>query len=166
MVKAEDCSFCKIQLLREKNGVLASQLKQYFFFEVCKFAVSECTRSPKNTNCKTVSSGLDPTARDATLKIIWMQTNEADIPSMDGLICQHVDLKRIKKIGEGTFGEAYKGNNVVLKIVPMDGATLVNGEIQKRAEEIYAEASVALTLNLLRDFSGTLYQTYPPKVKL
>ena len=75
---------------------------------------------------------------------------------MDNLICQHVDLKRIKKIGEGTFGEAYKGNNVVLKIVPMDGATLVNGEIQKRAEEIYAEASVALTLNLLRDFSGIL----------
>ena len=83
-----------------------------------------------------------------------MQIDEANLPSMDDLISQHVDLSKVKKIGEGTFGEAFKSGDVVLKIVPMDGATLVNGETQKRAEEIFAEVSVALTLNQLRSPIG------------
>lgn len=35
------------------------------------------------------------------------------------------------KVGEGTFGEAFKVNNYVCKIVPFDGDFRVNGEIQK-----------------------------------
>jgi serine/threonine-protein kinase haspin len=38
---------------------------------------------------------------------------------------------------------------VVLKLVPMEGDTLVNGEPQKRADEILAEVSVTLTLSRL-----------------
>ena len=49
----------------------------------------------------------------------------------------------------GTFGEAFKAGGVVLKIVPMEGAVLVNGEPQKRADEILAEVSVTLTLSRL-----------------
>ena len=37
---------------------------------------------------------------------------------------------QVRKIGEGTFGEAFKAGRVVLKIVPMEGAVLVNGEAQ------------------------------------
>lgn len=37
----------------------------------------------------------------------------------------------------------------MLKLVPMEGATLVNGEPQKRADEILAEVSVTLTLSRL-----------------
>lgn len=41
------------------------------------------------------------------------------------------DLREIKKLGEGTFGEAFKGDGNVFKIVPMDGRFQVNGETQK-----------------------------------
>lgn len=125
---------------------------------------------------------------------------------MDELLGRHVDLKKVRKIGEGapvactthaaqphaarlpahaaaccaarrrrrrrhrlampcrrlptsacappaplagTFGEAFKAGGVVLKIVPMEGGVLVNGEPQKRADEILAEVSVTLTLSRL-----------------
>ena len=40
---------------------------------------------------------------------------------------------------------------VVFKIVPLEGALLVNGETQKRSEEILAEVAIALTLSRLRE---------------
>lgn len=69
---------------------------------------------------------------------------------MEGLLGQHVDLRQVQKIGEGTFGEAFRGGSVVFKIVPMEGDLLVNGEHQKRASNILAEVVVALTLSELR----------------
>ena len=77
-------------------------------------------------------------------------TGASSLPSMDELLGRHVDLSKVKKIGEGTFGEAYKAGTVVLKIVPMEGSVLVNGEPQKRAEEILAEVAITLTLSGLR----------------
>ena len=73
---------------------------------------------------------------------------------MDELLGRHVDLSKVKKIGEGTFGEAFKAGNLVLKIVPMEGRLLVNGEAQKRAEEILAEVAITLTLSGLRQSSN------------
>ena len=40
---------------------------------------------------------------------------------------------------------------VVFKIVPLEGSLAVNGETQKRSEEILAEVVIALTLSRLRD---------------
>ncbi len=40
---------------------------------------------------------------------------------------------------------------MVFKIVPLEGDLLVNGETQKRSEEILAEVAIALTLSRLRD---------------
>lgn len=37
----------------------------------------------------------------------------------------------IIKIGEGTFGEAFKAGDYVCKVVPIDGDLRVNGEVQK-----------------------------------
>lgn len=37
----------------------------------------------------------------------------------------------VVKIGEGTYGEAFKVDNYVCKIVPFDGDFRVNGEVQK-----------------------------------
>ena len=56
----------------------------------------------------------------------------------------------VRKIGEGTYGEAFKGDGVVLKIVPMGGERLVNGEPQMGPGQIRAEAVVAKRLAQLR----------------
>lgn len=55
------------------------------------------------------------------------------------------------KIGEGTFGEAFKASGLVFKIVPMEGSQPVNGCSQKAAADILAEGVIALTLSKLRD---------------
>ena len=55
----------------------------------------------------------------------FTQVESSELPDMDTLLQRYVDLKEIKKIGEGTFGEAFKAGKTVLKIVPMEGSTLV-----------------------------------------
>ncbi|EIE19929.1 hypothetical protein COCSUDRAFT_54502 [Coccomyxa subellipsoidea C-169] len=78
---------------------------------------------------------------------------------MEALLGRHVDLAAVTKIGEGTFGEAFRASDgVVLKIVPMEGDALVNGEPQKRAAEILAEAAVSLTLSQLHPDPGVTAQ--------
>ena len=73
---------------------------------------------------------------------------------MSSLLEQHVSLKSIRKIGEGTFGEAFKAEDLVFKIVPLEGDLIVNGETQKRSEEISAEAAISFTLSNLRCNTG------------
>lgn len=41
------------------------------------------------------------------------------------------DISDVKKIGEGAYGEVFKANDNICKIVPIDGDSLVNGETQK-----------------------------------
>ncbi|KAH1195806.1 hypothetical protein AAZX31_19G212100 [Glycine max] len=60
----------------------------------------------------------------------------------------------IVKVGEGTYGEAFKINNYVCKIVPFDGEFRVNGEVQKRSEELLEEVLLCKTLNQLRGKDG------------
>lgn len=50
----------------------------------------------------------------------------SSLPSMEDLLGENVDVQNARKIGEGTFGEAFKVGNVVLKIVPMNGESLVS----------------------------------------
>jgi len=45
---------------------------------------------------------------------------------MEQMLGQHVKLKTVKKIGEGTFAEAFKGSSMVFKIMPMEGKLLVS----------------------------------------
>ncbi|KAL3689692.1 hypothetical protein R1sor_016001 [Riccia sorocarpa] len=70
--------------------------------------------------------------------------------SLREAISSFCDISSIVKLGEGTFGEAFKGNGCVVKIVPMDGDILVNGEVQKTAAEIYSEVILTNTLTRLR----------------
>ncbi|XP_052163436.1 serine/threonine-protein kinase haspin homolog [Oryza glaberrima] len=60
----------------------------------------------------------------------------------------------IVKLGEGTFGEAFRAGSTVCKVVPFDGTSLVNGETQKKTEEVLEEVLLCLTLNNLRADRG------------
>lgn len=45
--------------------------------------------------------------------MLRVQPDVATLPSMESLIGQFASLSHIKKIGEGTFGEAFKADEVV-----------------------------------------------------
>lgn len=65
-------------------------------------------------------------------------------------------LPNCKKIGEGVYGEVfmYKPPNeapVVLKIIPIEGELLVNGEQQKGFDEILSEIVISMELSDLRN---------------
>nr|CAN65736.1 hypothetical protein VITISV_037752 [Vitis vinifera] len=67
---------------------------------------------------------------------------------------KYCDPESIVKIGEGTYGEAFRAGKTVCKIVPIDGDLLVNGEVQKRSGELLEEAILSRTLNHLREDGG------------
>ena len=81
-----------------------------------------------------------------------------DVPPMaealesfsSGRLFPDFSLATCRKIGEGTYGEAFKSGETVLKIVPMGGETLINGEPQMGCAQIRAEAAVARRLAALR----------------
>ncbi|XVE89502.1 hypothetical protein DITRI_Ditri20bG0001800 [Diplodiscus trichospermus] len=70
------------------------------------------------------------------------------------LFSKYCDPKSIAKVGEGTYGEAFRAGNTVCKIVPFDGDFPVNGEVQKKSEELLEEALLSRTLNSLREFEN------------
>ena len=85
------------------------------------------------------------------------------LPSMDELLELHVGGKAaagaragdVVKVGEGTFGEAFRVGGSVVKVVPIDGGRgsatgAPAGDAQKSAGELLAEAEIALALTSLR----------------
>ncbi|CAK7340437.1 unnamed protein product [Dovyalis caffra] len=76
---------------------------------------------------------------------------EQSVPStLLEVFSKYCEPENIVKVGEGTYGEAFKAGNTVCKIVPIDGDLLVNGEVQKRSEELLEEVILSRTLNNLR----------------
>ncbi|KAL6260889.1 hypothetical protein P5V15_008416 [Pogonomyrmex californicus] len=63
-------------------------------------------------------------------------------------------LEHCHKIGEGVYGEVflheYGGKKSVIKIIPIEGKQLVNGEPQKKFNEILSEIVIAKELDNLR----------------
>lgn len=51
-------------------------------------------------------------SHDVTVCMEFLQVDVAKLPSMEELIGQFASLAHIKKIGEGTFGEAFKADQV------------------------------------------------------
>lgn len=71
-----------------------------------------------------------------------------DIKTM-ATLCKKYFSNKAKKIGEGTYGEAFKGDGVVTKIIPMGGDALVNGEVQMGPREVHAETAIVKSLTEL-----------------
>ncbi|XP_075151674.1 haspin isoform X2 [Haematobia irritans] len=71
-------------------------------------------------------------------------------------------LYNCRKIGEGAFGEVFlyskpRGKDIektILKIIPIEGKELINGEVQKSYEEIYQEVVISLELCSLKNSNG------------
>ncbi|KAL6552327.1 hypothetical protein OROHE_007691 [Orobanche hederae] len=77
------------------------------------------------------------------------------VPStLTDILLSYCDLDTITKVGEGTYGEAFKVGNNVCKIVPFGGDLRVNGEVQKKPEELLEEVVLSCTLNHLRGHKG------------
>ena len=75
--------------------------------------------------------------------------SERDVLPMEEVISRFT-AAGVLKIGEGTYGEAFKCGGNVLKIVPMGGDVLINGEPQMGPGQIRAEAAIAKRLTRLR----------------
>lgn len=65
-------------------------------------------------------------------------------------------LPNCKKIGEGVYGEVFSysaddDSTIVLKIIPIEGDLIVNGEQQKRFDEILSEVVISMELSGLRN---------------
>ncbi|XP_057963120.1 serine/threonine-protein kinase haspin homolog [Malania oleifera] len=71
----------------------------------------------------------------------------------------------IVKVGEGTYGEAFMIGKTVCKIVPIDGDLRVNGEVQKRSEELLEEVMLSHTLNCLRGDEDQVYNACTSFIK-
>ncbi|KAG1655770.1 hypothetical protein FOA52_008477 [Chlamydomonas sp. UWO 241] len=85
------------------------------------------------------------------LTVCGQSPDPADVPSMEKLLTgMGGDLRRVFKVGEGSYGEAFKHAGHVVKIIPIEGPTHVNGYAQKSAGNMTGEALVALTLSGLR----------------
>ncbi|KAL2511778.1 Protein kinase superfamily protein [Abeliophyllum distichum] len=70
--------------------------------------------------------------------------------TLTNMLLSYCDPESIVKVGEGTYGEAFKVGGNVCKIVPFDGDIRVNGEVQKKSEELLEEVILSCTLNRLR----------------
>ena len=69
-------------------------------------------------------------------------------------------MQNCRKIGEGAFGEVFIHSNqrqiqqknyentedTVLKVIPIEGKKLVNGEVQKTFEQILPEVIISMEL--------------------
>jgi serine/threonine-protein kinase haspin len=85
----------------------------------------------------------------------------APLPSMDAALGRHVTLAGSVKVGEGSFGEAYRtGDGAVVKVVPFVAgdppppSPPASAADVKTAADVAAEAEVGLALTSLADDDG------------
>ncbi|XP_065182861.1 uncharacterized protein LOC135813783 [Sycon ciliatum] len=69
-------------------------------------------------------------------------------------------LRQCRKVGEGVYGEVFVATNghseqVALKVIPIEGSHVVNGEPQKTFAEMIPEMLISTQLSGLGDTAGT-----------
>ncbi|KAK9054836.1 hypothetical protein SSX86_025915 [Deinandra increscens subsp. villosa] len=102
----------------------------------------------RNLSLSSHDSGLDE-QWDPLLDLLKV-CGQSSSSTFSNVISEYCDIQSIKKVGEGTYGEVFIAGSIVCKVVPFNGDKLVNGEIQKKAEELLEEVMLSLTLNELR----------------
>jgi hypothetical protein len=93
----------------------------------------------------------------------------SEIPAFADIFADLSNASTVRKIGEGTFKEAFAVDGAVLSVTPIDGDFPVNDEPQKRASELLGEVEVHLQLSNLAVTPSTgqgarLLHAYQPPV--
>ncbi|KAF8394733.1 hypothetical protein HHK36_020950 [Tetracentron sinense] len=99
------------------------------------------------------SASLDGRQWDQFSTLLTVCGQSAPSTLLD-VLSQYCDPGSIVKVGEGTYGEAFKAGATVCKIVPIDGELRVNGEVQKKSAELLEEVLLSRTLMHLRGNEG------------
>lgn len=148
--------FCSIQGRKSSDSVgedmprkCSSHTRSKEFHVMCEescedIEASVCKLSLTSRNASSDVQNWDPFS---ALLNACGQSAPSTFPDVLKTYC---DPKTITKVGEGTFGEAFRVGETVCKIVPFDGYFKVNGEVQKRSEELLEEVMLSSTLNHLR----------------
>ncbi|KAJ4954743.1 hypothetical protein NE237_011526 [Protea cynaroides] len=105
---------------------------------------------------KSNHTSIDGNYHDS-FSMLLMFCKQSSPSTMSDVFSQYCDPINIVKIGEGTYGEAFKVGATVCKIVPIDGDLRVNGEMQKRSSELLEEVVLSRTLNNLRGHDNNEY---------
>ncbi|XP_061366256.1 serine/threonine-protein kinase haspin homolog [Gastrolobium bilobum] len=121
-----------------------------YFQEVDAFQLLEESPSPKKVGTWTLGNMTEgaPIPDVCSRLEKWLYSRKEHYFSFSS------GSETIVKVGEGTYGEAFKVDNYVCKIVPFDGDFRVNGEVQKKSEELLEEVLLCKTLNQLRGNDG------------
>lgn len=90
-----------------------------------------------------------------TEKIVLRRCQQSEPLDFNEVYSESV-LRNCRKIGEGVYGEVFMnktvtGEAVVLKIIPIEGQLQINGESQKKFDEILSEIVIAMELSNLKN---------------
>lgn len=114
----------------------------------------------RNLSLSSQNSLLDEQRWDPLLALLAV-CGQSSPSTFSEVLSEYCDLQSITKVGEGTYGEVFIAGEAVCKVVPFNGDSLVNGEIQKKGEELLEEVMLSLTLNQLRGRDDHIHNVCP-----
>lgn len=107
--------------------------------------------NPRVTNIDT--NTIIPSSPRKARQIVFERCQQDDFIPISNCYTDSY-IENCRKIGEGVYGEVFIYNNKndtsVIKIIPIEGNELVNGEPQKKYNEILSEIIIAEELHKLR----------------
>lgn len=136
------------QTRRERQRKTSCFEKSSIFYGLSSSATTNCT-------------DVDILPKLSSQQIVLRRCGQSEPLPFDDIYSDN-RLANCRKIGEGVYGEVFmnktpSGEPIVLKIIPIEGDLLVNGEVQKKYDEILSEIVIAMELSNLK--KGKDYMT-------
>ncbi|KAK0078944.1 hypothetical protein PV325_001915 [Microctonus aethiopoides] len=120
----------------------------------------------RHTNANIADNSIESV--DTARNVVLQRCNQTDVVPFDEFYPKSF-LEKCRKIGEGVYGEVFlfenKREKSVIKIIPIEGDKLVNGETQKKYSEILSEIIIAKTSGFIEVKNiRCLFGKYPQKL--